>query len=123
MWWGGTGDPHLQAAEEGLTLEYRSPRLGELQEWATSQARASKYRTVGIYAGALGFGYNTELVAKKKLPEPKCWKDLIRPEFKGEVQVADPNSSGTSYTMLATMVQLLGESGGVRVPEEAATGT
>ena len=21
MWWGGTGDPHLQAAEEGLTLE------------------------------------------------------------------------------------------------------
>ena len=68
VWWGGTGDPHLQAAEEGLTLEYRSPRLGELQEWATSQARASKYRTVGIYAGALGFGYNTELVAKKKLP-------------------------------------------------------
>jgi len=53
--------------------------------------------------------YNTELVAKKKLPEPKCWKDLIRPDLKGEVQVADPNSSGTSYTMLATMVQLLGE--------------
>ena len=109
VWWGGTGDPHLQAAEEGLTLEYRSPRLGELQEWATSQAKASGYRTVGIYAGALGFGYNTELVAKKNLPEPKCWKDLARPEFKGEVQVADPNSSGTSYTMLATMVQLLGE--------------
>jgi iron(III) transport system substrate-binding protein len=28
------------------------------------------------------------------------------------VQVADPNSSGTSYTMLATMVQLLGEDKG-----------
>ena len=109
VWWGGTGDPHLQAAEEGLTLEYRSPRLGELQEWATNQAKASNYRTVGVYAGALGFGYNTELVAKKKLPEPKCWKDLTRPDLKGEVQVADPNSSGTSYTMLATMVQLLGE--------------
>ena len=109
VWWGGTGDPHLQAAEEGLTLDYQSPRLGDLQEWATSQAKASNYRTVGIYAGALGFGYNTELTAKKKLPEPKCWKDLIRPEFKGEVQVADPNSSGTSYTLLATMVQLLGE--------------
>ena len=109
VWWGGTGDPHLQAAEEGLTVEYRSPRLGELQEWATSQAKAAKYRTVGIYAGALGFGYNTELVAKKKLPEPKCWKDLVRAEYKGEVQVADPNSSGTSYTLLATMIQLFGE--------------
>src|SRR5215213_7888550 len=24
LWWGGSGDPHVQAAEEGLTLEYRS---------------------------------------------------------------------------------------------------
>ncbi len=28
VWWGGTGDPHLQAAEEGLTVEYKSPMLG-----------------------------------------------------------------------------------------------
>ncbi|MCB2133335.1 MAG: substrate-binding domain-containing protein, partial [Rhodobacteraceae bacterium] len=25
VWWGGTGDPHLQAAEEGLTEPYVSP--------------------------------------------------------------------------------------------------
>ena len=25
VWWGGTGDPHLQAAEEGLTEVYKSP--------------------------------------------------------------------------------------------------
>jgi iron(III) transport system substrate-binding protein len=29
VWWGGTGDPHLQAAEEGLTQAYNSPKLGE----------------------------------------------------------------------------------------------
>ena len=29
VWWGGTGDPHLQAAEEDLTQEYKSPRLPE----------------------------------------------------------------------------------------------
>jgi iron(III) transport system substrate-binding protein len=112
VWWGGTGDPHLQAAEEGLTVEYRSPRLDQLQDWAKSVHTASKGRTVGVYAGALGFGYNTEILAKKKLPEPKCWKDLVRPEFRDEVQVADPNSSGTSYTMLATMVQMFGEGPG-----------
>ena len=27
IWWGGTGDPHLQAAEEGLSVEYKSPML------------------------------------------------------------------------------------------------
>ena len=36
-------------------------------------------------------------------------------EYKDEVQVADPNSSGTSYTMLATLVQLMGEDKALRV--------
>ena len=29
-WFGGTGDPHLQAAEEGLTTPYKSPNLSQL---------------------------------------------------------------------------------------------
>ena len=109
IWWGGTGDPHLQAAEEGLTEPYKSPRLADLQDWAVRQAEQSKYRTVGVYAGALGFSYNTEQAKKKGLPELKCWSDLLNPKLKDEIQVANPNSSGTSYTMLATLVQLMGE--------------
>jgi iron(III) transport system substrate-binding protein len=109
IWWGGTGDPHLQAAEEGLTLEYKSPRMGELQDWAVRQWEASKGRTVGVYAGALGFSYNNDQMKKNRVPEPKCWADLTKPVYKDEIQVANPNSSGTSYTMLATLVQLMGE--------------
>ena len=109
VWFGGTGDPHLQAAEQGLTLEYRSPALGQLHEWAQQQARQSNWRTVGIYSGPLGFGYNPELLAKKKLAVPRTWADLLKPEYKGEVQVANPASSGTAYTMIATLVQLMGE--------------
>ena len=109
VWWGGTGDPHLQAAEELLTDPYVSPRLDELQDWAKNQAKAAKFRTVGIYAGALGYSYNTAELAKRKLPEPKCWADLAKPIYKDDVQVANPNSSGTSYTMLATLVQIMGE--------------
>jgi iron(III) transport system substrate-binding protein len=112
IWWGGTGDPHLQAAEEGLTLEYKSPRLSELQDWAVRQAEQSRYRTVGVYAGALGYSFNTEQMKRKGGAEPKCWADLLDPRFRDEVQVADPNASGTSYTMLATMVQLMGEDKG-----------
>src|SRR5512144_2428167 len=109
IWWGGTGDPHLQAAEEGLTEAYKSPKLSDLQDWAVRQAEQSKYRTVGVYAGALGFSYNIEQAKKKGIPELKCWKDLLDPKLKDEIQVANPNSSGTSYTMLATLVQLMGE--------------
>lgn len=112
IWWAGTGDPHLQAAEEGLTDEYTSPLMGELQDWAVRQAETGQHRTVGIYSGALGFGYNKDLLAKNKLPEPKCWADLTKPEYRGQIQIANPNSSGTAYTMLATMVQLFGEEKG-----------
>src|SRR5574343_920124 len=60
IWFGGTGDPHLQAAEQNLSLEYKSPTLPQLHDWAQKQAAQSGYRTVGIYSGPLGFGYNSE---------------------------------------------------------------
>jgi iron(III) transport system substrate-binding protein len=109
VWFGGTGDPHLQAAEQGLSLEYKSAALPQLHAWAQQQATQSGYKTVGIYSGPLGFGYNTELLAKKKLKAPQTWADLLNPAFKGEIQVANPASSGTAYTMVATLVQLMGE--------------
>ena len=112
VWWGGTGDPHLQAAEEGLTQAYTSPKMSELHDWAKAPHNATGGKTVGIYMGALGYGYNTDIFAKRGLPEPKCWHDLLHSAYRDEIQVANPNTSGTSYTTLATLVQLLGEEAG-----------
>jgi len=112
VWWGGTGDPHLQAAEEGLTASYVSPMRDQLHPWAISQAESADNKTIGIYSGALGYGYNTDLLAANNLPAPSSWADLTKPEYKGHVQMANPNSSGTAYTTLATMMQLFGEDGG-----------
>jgi len=109
IWWGGTGDPHLQAAEEGLLEPYKSPRMAEQQPWSIKHYEAAKGRSIGVYAGALGYSYNNDQLRKKNIPAPKCWADLVKPAFKDEVQVANPNSSGTSYNMLATFVQLFGE--------------
>jgi iron(III) transport system substrate-binding protein len=109
VWWGGTGDPHLQAAQEGLTEAYESPMLAELQDWAVRQAEAADYRTVGIYAGALGYGYNTDIIDPTSEDAPQCWADLLDERYRDDIQVANPNSSGTAYTLLATLVQLMGE--------------
>jgi len=109
IWWAGPGDAFLQAAEEGLLEAYRSPNLSQLQPWAQREAELSQYRVVGVYGGILALGYNTELFDKKKLPVPKCWKDLLDPAYKGEVMLSNPNSSGTGYLMLASLVQIFGE--------------
>jgi iron(III) transport system substrate-binding protein len=95
-----------------LTIDYESPNLAKVNDWAKKQWEQSKHRAVGVYAGALGYGYNTELLQKNGGAEPKCWADLTDPRFHDEVQVADPNSSGTAYTLLATVVQLMGEDKG-----------
>ena len=78
IWWGGTGDPHLQAAEEGLTAVYESSMRGELHDWAISQAESGGNATIGIYSGALGYGYNEEVLKANNLPVPACWKDLTK---------------------------------------------
>ena len=109
VWFGGTGDPHLIVAEENLTAEYKSPNHDQLHDWAHRQYSASKGRSIGVYSGAVGFGFNTELLARKNLPKPACWADIVKPAYKGEIQVANPNSSGTAYVIIATLVQLMGE--------------
>ena len=109
VWFGGTGDPHLAAAEENLTQAYESPANAQLQAWALAQWRQSGQRAVGVYAGAIGFGVNTELLARKGIAPPASWADLLDPRYRGEIQVANPNSSGTAYVVIATLVQIMGE--------------
>jgi len=109
IWWAGPADSFLQAADDGLLEEYRSANLLELYDWARQITKASANRVAGVYGGILALGYNTEIGEKKKLPVPKCWKDLANPVYKGEVMLGNPNSSGTAYLMLATLVQDFGE--------------
>jgi iron(III) transport system substrate-binding protein len=109
VWWAGASDNYMQAAEEGLLEEYRSPNVDQLYDWAKRISDLSKNRVAGVYGGIIALGYNTEIVAKKKLPVPRCWKDLVNPAYKGEIMLGNPNSSGTAYLMLATLVQVFGE--------------
>ncbi len=108
VWWGGTGDPHLIAAAEGLT-QPSGADTSELLGWAQNLAEISGGRTIGIHLGVLGIAYNREILAEKGVEPPACWRDLTNPAYAGEIQVANPNSSGTAYTELATLVQVFGE--------------
>ena len=109
IWWAGAADSYLQAAEEGLLETYPSPNLPQLHDWARRISEISKYQVAGVYGGILSLGYNTELQDKKKLPVPRCWKDLLDPKLRGEVMLGNPGTSGTAYLMLATLVQVMGE--------------
>ena len=109
VWYGGTLDPHSQAGEMGLLEAYKSPNLQYIPDALKDPAKVKGNYSSAIYLGILGFGVNTERLAKLNLPVPKCWKDLVDPQYKNEIQAADPQSSGTAYTQIATFMQLWGE--------------
>ena len=46
---------------------------------------------------------------RRSSPRPRAGRTSIKPEFAGEVQMANPNASGTAYTAIATLVQVIGE--------------
>ncbi len=110
VWYGGTFDPQAQAAEMGLLNPYRSKHVDDIVEKFQDPAKLKGNHVSAIYMGILGYGVNTERLKKLGINEvPKCWADLKDPRLKGEIQIADPQSSGTAYVAIATFVQLWGE--------------
>ena len=109
LWWGGTGDPFFQAADLGLLDAYRPAYINDLHSWAVRQYAMTENMVGGFYTSAIGFGWNEDVLKKRKLPAPKCWADLTDAKYKGEIETSHPGSSGTAYTILAGLVQLMGE--------------
>ena len=106
VWFGGTGDPHLVAALEGVTEFYKPKAWNDIRS-ELRESIGGKY--IPLYVGILGWAINGRLLREKNLPEPKRWEDLADPRYRGLIAYANPNTSGTAYTMLATMVQIYGE--------------
>ena len=52
---------------------------------------------------------NPAVLAAKGLPEPTCYADLIKPEYKGLVSMPSPKSSGTGYMFVKSLVNAWGE--------------
>jgi iron(III) transport system substrate-binding protein len=63
----------------------------------------------GFYYGQALAGYgimwNTRYLAANKLPEPKEWADLAKPEYHGHVAISSPSRSGTTHLTVETILQ------------------
>ncbi len=103
--YGGSTDNFIAAAAEGLLEPYSSPELANVpDEYKDPDGNWSPF-----YVGALSFACNKDWFEKNNLEYPKTWDDLLKPEFKGQISMAHPSTSGTSFTILATIVQMMGE--------------
>jgi ABC-type Fe3+ transport system, periplasmic component len=105
IWLGGPADTFVQAETEGLLEPYISPNANAIDP----VYKDHDGHWTGIYVGSIAFVSNQKWLQEVGLPPPQSWYDLIKPQYKGMVSMADPRSSGTAYTTFATLVQLFGE--------------
>ncbi len=111
IWWGGPIDTYVAGKEAGVLEPYDSPNMKNLID--QNLYKDSENYWAGIYVGSLGFCTNTNWLAENPgVQAPASWADLLKPEFKGQIMVAHPSTSGTSYTALATILQVMGEEKG-----------
>lgn len=94
--WGG-GAESLQAFAD-LFTPYNSPQLENVDK----KYYDSQYRWIGESPLPMVLMYNTNLVSDANAI--KSWKDILKPEFKGQIAMADPAKSGSAYTILVTML-------------------
>jgi iron(III) transport system substrate-binding protein len=109
IWWGGPIDSAISAKNEGLLEPYKTDAQANIVDPKLMLDTDAVPSWVGIYVGSLGFATNTKQTAIKP---PTSFDDLIKPELKGQIVIAHPATSGTSYTFMCTVLQIKGEQAG-----------
>jgi len=108
---GGGIDPYTYLKEKGLLSPFKLPD-SILSQIAPSIGGVPLYDADYTYYSATmaGFGiiYNKPVLVKLRLPEPRTWADLDKPEFFSWVGSADPRKSGSAHMTYEIILQAYG---------------
>lgn len=108
VWFGGGIDSFISAKEKGLLEKYESKEAAAIPQ----NYRDKDSYWYGVSLVMVGFMTNRDILKQKGLPAPKTWEELKDPKYKGEVLMADPGISGTSYALLGNILQNKGNEAG-----------
>jgi iron(III) transport system substrate-binding protein len=99
IWVGGVGLDHITAKSKDLTTPYQSRFASNTR----AEFKDPQNYWIGLYVGPLTFVTNIDRAKALGLTPPKSWADLLKPEYKGYIRMANPNISGTAYNVITTV--------------------
>jgi iron(III) transport system substrate-binding protein len=99
IWVGGVGLDHITAKAKNLTIPYQSRFAANTR----AEFKDPQNYWIGLYVGPLTFVTNMDRAKALGLAPPKSWADLLKPEYKGYIRMANPNISGTAYNVITTV--------------------
>ncbi|MEA2021728.1 MAG: ABC transporter substrate-binding protein [Candidatus Caldatribacteriota bacterium] len=105
VWLGAPSENHVVLKEEGLTIAYKSEAMEKLAP--SFKDPDGFWRS--FYMNPMALAVNTEALEKANASKPTSWEDLLKPEYKELIQMPTPQSSGTAYAIITTLVTVMGE--------------
>ena len=103
VFWGG-GVESLETVAEHFA-PYESPEDAAIR--AEYKAPHNLWKPFSVLPAVII--YNENLVPKDRIPS--SWADLLDPWFRNRIIMADPEKSGSSFTILATLLLTMGNRG------------
>jgi iron(III) transport system substrate-binding protein len=105
----GIGLPSMLSLKaDGLLQPYISPEAAAIP----ARYKDPEGWWTGTDVDFIGIASNKKFLQEKNLRAPRTWEDLTRPELAGQVCLGNPATSGTGYTFLTTILQVMGEAKG-----------
>lgn len=92
---------------EGLLKPYAPANLAKIDPKFRDQQEPPRWWGLDVTGAVICF--NTQEAAKKNLPEPKTWNDLLNPIYKDQIVMPNPSSSGTGYLNVIGWMSMFGE--------------
>lgn len=105
IWMGAPSENHVLAKERGLTQPYFSPNADVLPPGFQDP---DGYWT-SFYMNPMAVAVNLPWLQRTGAPMPETWEDLLDPALRNQIQMPTPQSSGTAYNLVASLVLAWGE--------------
>ena len=101
---GGPVETFAAGISEGIFESYKPPSFNQLPE----RFRQADGQWVAIADDPLVFMTNRKFLAEHKLKAPASWQDLLSPDYKNMLQMADARTSGTAVTRIFSILEVNG---------------
>lgn len=106
--WGINSSNILFLGDSGLYKEYKPFNIEEFDN-RYYDTKNEEPQWMGISIATVAFTVNVKELENKGLPIPTSYEDLLDEKYKGLIIMPNPLSSGTGYSIISSLIQIMGE--------------
>lgn len=108
--WGVAASGMAMFEQQGMLQPYAPLNLDAIMPQYRDKKNPPAWWGMDVYGATICF--NTVEAAKRGIPKPETWKDLLKPIYKGQIVMPNPASSGTGYFDVVAWLRLFGDDNG-----------